>query len=71
MKITLDIKDSNYYTFLEFIKTLNYVSIPEIDIIPQWQQDEVKKRLKTLKEQPENAIDFDLAIDRIEKKYDL
>lgn len=46
MKITLEIQDSRFNTFLDFIKTLDYVSIKkEEDAIPKWQQDEVNKRL--------------------------
>jgi len=71
MKITLDIQESRFSTFLAFIKTLDYVSMPKEDFIPQWQKDEVNQRLKDLKEHPEKAIDFDKAMDDIEKKYDL
>lgn len=46
MRITLDVQDSQFDTFLNFIKTLDYVSINKEDAIPQWQQDEVNKRLK-------------------------
>ena len=49
MKITLDIQDNRFDTFLEFIKTLDYVSISNEDEIPQWQRDEVKSRLKLIK----------------------
>ncbi len=48
MKITLDIQDSRFDTFLSFIKTLDYVSINKEDAIPQWQQDEVNKRLQLI-----------------------
>ena len=48
MKITLDIKDSRFDTFLSFIKTLDYVSINKEDVIPQWQQDEVNRRLQLI-----------------------
>lgn len=48
MKITLDIQDSRFDTFLTFIKTLDYVSINEEEIIPQWQQDEVNRRLQLI-----------------------
>lgn len=30
-QLTLNIKDSKYHTFLEFIKTLDYVDVPEDD----------------------------------------
>ncbi len=49
MKITLDIQDNRFDTFLEFIKTLDYVSISNEDEIPQWQRDEVKSHLKLIK----------------------
>jgi hypothetical protein len=45
MKITLDIKDSKFNTFLAFIKTLDYVSVNKEEEIPLWQQEEVNKRL--------------------------
>lgn len=48
MKITLDIQDSRFDTFLSFIKTLDYVSINQEGTIPQWQQDEVNRRLQLI-----------------------
>lgn len=48
MKITLDIQDSRFDTFLSFIQTLDYVSIKKEDVIPQWQQDEVNRRLELI-----------------------
>jgi len=47
MKITLDIQDSKFNTFLAFIKTLDYVSVKK-EKIPMWQQDEVGNRLKLI-----------------------
>ena len=66
MKVTLDVQDNRFNTFLELIKTLDYVSVND-DTIPQWQIDEVEKRLKDHKENPEFAMDFDTAIDDVEK----
>lgn len=48
MKITLDIQESRFNTFLEFIKTLDYVSVKKEDAIPQWQQEEVNRRLQLI-----------------------
>lgn len=48
MKITLDIQDSRFDTFLNFIKTLDYVSINQEEEIPQWQQDEVNRRIQLI-----------------------
>lgn len=66
MKITLDIKDNRFSTFLAFIKTLDYVSVPKDDV-PAWQMKEAEKRLKSYKKNPEQALDFDSAMDDIEK----
>ena len=71
MKITLDIQENRLSTFLAFIKTLDYVSISKDDNIPQWQKDEVNQRLKDLEKYPERAIDFDIVMEDIEKKYGL
>jgi len=30
-QITLNIRDNKFHTFLEFIKTLDYVEVPEVD----------------------------------------
>lgn len=44
MQLLLDIKDSRFDAFLNFIKTLDYISITEQNEIPQWAQDIVLKR---------------------------
>ncbi|MCC5916973.1 MAG: addiction module protein [Cryomorphaceae bacterium] len=43
-----------------------FKEIEEIDI-PEWQQKEVRKRLKDYENNPEQAMDFDVAMDEIEK----
>lgn len=50
MKLTLDIKDSNYNTFLEFIKTLNYVSVSKdwYDELTTEQQEDIQMGLDDL-----------------------
>lgn len=48
MKITLDIQDNRFDAFLNFIKTLDYVSINKQDDIPIWQKEEVKRRLESI-----------------------
>jgi len=48
MKITLDIQESRYNIFLDFIKTLDYVSVKKEDTIPPWQQEEVSRRLQLI-----------------------
>jgi hypothetical protein len=43
-----------------------YKDIEQFDI-PDWQMKEVRKRLEDYKNNPEQAMDFDAAIDEIEK----
>jgi hypothetical protein len=31
VQLTLNIKDNKFQTFIEFIKTLDYVEVPEVD----------------------------------------
>ncbi|MGM0943547.1 MAG: addiction module protein [Bacteroidota bacterium] len=51
MKITIEIEESRFQTFLEFIKTLDYVSVEELSpSIPQWQINETEIRLKQIQE---------------------
>ncbi len=46
--LLLHIEDSKYKAFLSYVRTLDYVSVDEGDDIPQWQQDEVARRLELI-----------------------
>ena len=48
MRISLDIQNNRFAPFLSFIKTLDYVSISQQDLIPLWQQEEVNRRLQLI-----------------------
>jgi len=41
----------------------------ETDNIPQWHKDVVLERLASFKKNPEQALDFDTAMDEIEKGF--
>lgn len=76
MKFTIDIDLSNTkaVALLNYIKTLDFIRINEHDSdeqIPIWQINEATKRLDALEKNPENAIDFDETINKIEAKYGL
>jgi hypothetical protein len=48
MKVTLNIKDSFYNTFMDFLKHLPEVKVEdEKNSVPQWQIDEVTKRMNS------------------------
>lgn len=48
MKVTLNIKDSFYNTFMDFLKHLPEVKVEDDkNSIPQWQIDEVTNRMNS------------------------
>lgn len=47
-QLILNIEGGKFKAFLNFIKTLDYVSMPEEDAVPQWQEEEVSKRLEQI-----------------------
>ncbi len=44
-RLILNIEDNQFQAFLSYLRTLDYVSIDERSDVPQWQQDEVARRL--------------------------
>lgn len=68
-----DISNPKAKAFLEFIKTLDFISLDDNkhNSIPQWQQDLTLKRLEELDKDQSKAIDFDDMLNRLEDKYGL
>jgi hypothetical protein len=66
-QVTLNIPDNKYRFFIELIESLKFVKVENKESIPQWQMDEVNKRLANHKKNPEMAMDFDTTMDDIEK----
>ena len=60
-QLTLNIKDSKFKTFLDFIKTLDYVEVPEADQKALEQLQNSLNQVKLLKEgkiEKQSAEDF-------------
>jgi hypothetical protein len=60
-QLTLNIKDSEFKTFLEFIKTLDYVEVPEADQKALEQMQNSLNQVKLMKEgkiEKQSAEDF-------------
>ncbi|MEQ8927211.1 MAG: hypothetical protein RLO81_15425 [Fulvivirga sp.] len=58
-QITLNIADSKYKAFLEFIKTLDYVKVENADVLEEFQKS--LKQIKLMKEgklPKQSAMDF-------------
>ena len=68
MKITLDIRDNQFDTFLNFIKTLDYVSVHDEENIPEWQQQEVNNRITAINNGKMKTRSWDEAQKEIFKK---
>lgn len=45
-QIILNVEESKFETLLSFIKTLDYISVSSEELIPEWQQKEVEKRME-------------------------
>ena len=74
MRITINIQDkSKAKTFLEFIKTLDFINVEDDkhNVIPQWQREVTLKRLAEIDKSPNDAIDFDEMLSRLEIRYGL
>lgn len=75
MKVVLDIKDSKANFVMELLKSLSFVKTepftPEkttkTAAIPDWHIAVLQQRMQSLKANPKSVIDFDKAIDDIEK----
>ena len=60
-QLTLNISDNKYHAFLEFIKTLDYVEIPEADKKSLSELQNSLKQVKMMQEgkiEKQNAQDF-------------
>jgi hypothetical protein len=53
-QLTLNISDSKFHTFLEFIKTLDYVEVPEVD---KKALNELQNSLSQVKMMQEGSIE--------------
>lgn len=71
-QVTINIPEGKLDFFIELFQSLGLTfSGEENHTIPNWQQEIVSARMKEIQENPSKSIDFDLMIDRIEKKYGL
>lgn len=59
-QLTLNISDNKFQTFLEFIKTLDYVEVPEVD---QKALDDLQNSLNQVKLMQEGKIEKQSAED--------
>ncbi len=67
-QLILNIEEGKFKAFLSFIKTLDYVSVSELEEIPQWQQDEVKRRMELLAKGELEVLNWDKAKDEVFKR---
>jgi predicted nucleic acid-binding protein len=69
MRVSLDIQEGKADAFLNFIKTLDFVSVAEDILLSEQQKQELDHRLKTAKE--EDFISLEEANKMLATKYGL
>lgn len=67
-KLILDIEESKFKASLSFIKTLDYVSVSNEEPIPEWQQEEVNRRIELIEKGKMKARSWDEAKRDVFKK---
>lgn len=61
-QLILNISDNNYHTFLEFIKTLDYVEVSDYELnIPEEHKKIVRDRIKASNSDPSRLLNWDSA----------
>lgn len=71
-QITLNIEDDKLKTFIEFIKTLNYVSVEKKEAeIPLWQIQETAKSIAEIDNGTAVLEDWELVKKRLFKQYNI
>lgn len=56
-QIILSIPDEKVKTFLNFINDLKYVKVEDKEfVVPEWQKKEVRKRLKSINDNPSQLV---------------
>lgn len=72
--LTVNIPDGKLQFFKNLVENLgfNYTeNTEEPYATPKWQQEEVDKRYQDYKKKPKQALDFNDAVNEIDKKYGL
>lgn len=77
MKVVLDIKESKVNFVMELLSSLSFVKAEPLSsekakktsaAIPDWHIAVLQQRMQSLKANPKSVIDFDKAIDDLEKE---
>ncbi len=58
-EITLKIPETKFQFFLELFGQLG-LEVVDVEDIPQWQKDEVLKRMQRSKDNPERLLEWDI-----------
>lgn len=70
MKITLNIPDSKAFAFIEFVKSLEFISIENeeniYDAIPTRHMSIVEERLIELEKNPDTLLNLDQELDKLD-----
>ena len=70
-EITVKVPENKLQFFMELLDQLDFKAVGREFDIPEWQKNMTLKRLKSIDENPESAVDFDEMLNRIESEYGL
>lgn len=65
-EVTLQIPDNKYQFFMELVHNLGFDKVEGMDI-PEWHKEIIDLRMSDYEKNPDQALNFDLAMDEIEK----
>lgn len=65
-EVTLQIPDNKYQFFMELVHNLGFDKAEDHDI-PEWHKEVIDLRMSDYKKNPDQVMDFDQAMDEIEK----
>jgi hypothetical protein len=70
-QVILNVEDDKLKAFIEFIKTLNYVSLSKSDDIPLWQIEEATKSITQIDNGTAKTEDWSVVKKRLFDKHNI
>ena len=66
-RITIDVDDDRAQELIAYLNSLAYAKI-SVDDVPEWQKEEVRRRINAIDKGEEQLLPLDEALERISKR---
>lgn len=66
-RITIDVDDDRAQELIDYLNSLAYAKVAE-DEIPEWQKEEVRRRIEAIEKREEELVPLEDALKRISEK---